>query len=201
MAVRPPRDEACSAQADHCAQRGHEPQQHAAPPRRGEPFQPAKIIDRGPPGLRRRDLEGRDLLEVMIKKGRRAMPDDAHRVGEAIGGVGLVQHSSSSRRRTKCGTRYASHAIAMAAKITPVVPTPRRYGAEPRSQVILSGVSQETDVTDVAQHLTGRSKVETNAASTRQNPPADLGDQRWRRFSQRCIRPSGTSSAFSAKTR
>jgi predicted secreted protein len=32
-------------------------------------------------------------------------------------------------------------------------------------------VSQETDVTDVAQHLTGHSKVETNAASTRQNPP------------------------------
>ena len=38
----------------------------------------------------------------------------------------------------------------MAAKITPVVPTPRRYGGRRTLQVILSGVSQETDVTNVA---------------------------------------------------
>src|SRR4029450_1803941 len=57
--------------------------------------------------------------------------------------------SSPSRPRTKCGTRYASHAMAMAAKITPVVPTPRRYGGNRVLQAILSGVSQETDVTDV----------------------------------------------------
>jgi hypothetical protein len=43
----------------------------------------------------------------------------------------------------------------MAAKITPVVPTPRRYEPNRALEVILSGVSQETDVTDVAQHLDG----------------------------------------------
>jgi hypothetical protein len=38
----------------------------------------------------------------------------------------------------------------MAAKITPVVPTPRRYESSRTPPLILSGVSQETDVTDVA---------------------------------------------------
>ena len=38
----------------------------------------------------------------------------------------------------------------MAAKITPVVPTPRRYEASRTPTLILSGVSQETNVTDVA---------------------------------------------------
>src|SRR4051794_30868600 len=37
----------------------------------------------------------------------------------------------------------------MAAKITPVVPTPRRYEASRTPPLILSGVSQETNVTDV----------------------------------------------------
>ena len=64
------------------------------------------------------------------------------------------RNPAATRRRRggvrKCGTRYASHATAMAAKITPVVPTPRRYGAVRTLLVILSGVSQETDVTDVA---------------------------------------------------
>ena len=66
-------------------------EQHAAPPRCGEPFQPAQVLDRRAPGLRCRHLEGRYLLEVLIKKGRGAMTDDAHRVREAIRRIGLVQ--------------------------------------------------------------------------------------------------------------
>ena len=43
----PPRDEMSlrTSQPRHSAR--HHPEQHAAPPRCGKPFQPAKIIDRG----------------------------------------------------------------------------------------------------------------------------------------------------------
>ena len=87
----PPRDQMRCAHANHRTQRRHQHQQHAAPPRGGKPFQPAKIIDRGPPGLRCGHLEGRDLFEVLIKKRRSAMTDDAHRVGEAIRRIGIIQ--------------------------------------------------------------------------------------------------------------
>ena len=78
-------------QANHDTQRRHQPEQHAAPPRCGKPFQPAKIIDRGLPGLRCRHVEGRDLFEVLIKKRSSAITDDAHRVREAIRRIGVVQ--------------------------------------------------------------------------------------------------------------
>jgi hypothetical protein len=47
----------------------------------------------------------------------------------------------------------------MAAKITPVVPTPRRYEARRAPPLILSGVSQETDVTDVIDDLVAEISV------------------------------------------
>ena len=80
-----------STQANDGTQRHQQTEQHAAPPRGGKPFQPAKILDRRPPGLRCRHLEGRDLFEVLIKKWSGAMTDDAHRVGEAIRRIGLLR--------------------------------------------------------------------------------------------------------------
>ena len=154
----PPWNEMRSAHASHGAQCRHQRQQHVSPPR-GKPFEPVQTLDRGPPGLRCRHLEGRDLFEVLIKRSR-AMADDAHRV-EAIRRIGILQQLV---------------VVAAAYEMRDEIRQPRnRDGGEdhtgrphtqtvrgrPHLLVILSGVSQETDVTDVAAvHRTGVSSTQ-----------------------------------------
>ena len=87
----PPRDEMHCTYPNHGTQRRHQAEQYAAPPRCGKPFQPAKILSRGPSGLGCRHLEGRDLFEILIKKRCGAITDDAHRVRETIRRIGIVE--------------------------------------------------------------------------------------------------------------
>jgi hypothetical protein len=146
----PPRNQMRSTHANDGTQRRQQTEQYAAPPRGSKPFQPAKIIDRCPPGLRCRHLEGRDLFQVLIKKWSSAMADDAHRVGEATRWIGILQQLLVAVAPTdEVRDEVRKPRDGNGSKITPVVPTPRRYGGNPVLQAILSGVSQETDVTNV----------------------------------------------------
>ena len=101
----PPGNQLNRTDPDHHTQPGHQHQQHATAPQRGGGLQPAKIVDRRPPGLRGRHLVGLDLLQILIKERGGAVPDDSHRVGEPVGGSTSSSVVSSSRRRTKWGTR------------------------------------------------------------------------------------------------
>ena len=171
----PPGDEVGSTQADHYAHCSHQHQQHTSSPRCGDPFQPTQIIDRSPPGLRRRHFEGRDFLEILIKKRSGTITNDAHRVREAISGIGVFQQLI-----------VVSPAYEMRDKIRKPCDCDgsENYASRTHTQTVRFRLHSSGDL----ERCVARNEC-------------DGCGQRCRRFSQRRISPSGTSSAFRAKTR
>ena len=111
------------------------------------PLQPAKIVDRGPSGLRGGDLERLDLGQILIKKGSGAVPDDPHRFGEPLDrGRSPRPARRPGRARSEAPDKPARRSQWRRRSLLSS-PHPRPYAVPDAGRVILSGVSQKQPVT------------------------------------------------------